>query len=344
MPIGSHIIPRAYLNQFANSPTRKGGEKLIWVYEKGKKPQLRATKRQGAENGYFGLVTQDGKLDESLEMRLAELESACLETLELTATRFFDIQSASRRNKLAFYACMLFNRAEQRRNRGEKTHVSLQAQFADLLNDDKWIAETAARCVAIRREVLEPQDLKEIIARAASTLTEPTALRNGFVEQLIGVTEIMKNVALQKPWQLWRAPGGAEFVTSDNPFVTFVDLGNGRLNSGHGLRKQETIGFFPLSPYVGLAMGAQGPDTITIGAAHVTNINNVVIELCEKYVYSKNLFESVRQSVDERANTRVYGVNTHLPLGINVPTAKDFVLHVLKLAPWPFPDWLKQSL
>jgi hypothetical protein len=59
----------------------------------------------------------------------------------------------------------------------------------------------------------------------------------------------MKNVALQKSWQLWRAPRGVEFVTSDNPLVTFIDLGNGGLNSGHGLRKQDTIGIFPIAPH-----------------------------------------------------------------------------------------------
>jgi hypothetical protein len=103
----SHVIPKFYLDRFANPPNRKGGHPHIWVYEKGKEPAYRATRIQGAENGYFAFVRPDAELDESLEERLAALEGSCLETLELTATPFFDIQSAARRNALALYASML---------------------------------------------------------------------------------------------------------------------------------------------------------------------------------------------------------------------------------------------
>ena len=96
-------------------PTAKGGHPRLWVYEKGKEPAYHATRIQGAENGYFAFIAPDGKLDEGMEKRLAELEGACLETLELTASPYFDIQSATRRNALAFYASMLFCRAKQRR-------------------------------------------------------------------------------------------------------------------------------------------------------------------------------------------------------------------------------------
>ena len=54
-------------------------------------------------------------------------------------------------------------------------------------------------------------------------------------------------------------------------------------------------------------------------------------------MYSKTKSEEVRKVVDKMANERKYGVNAFLPLGIDVPTAKDFVLHFLGLAPWPFP-------
>jgi hypothetical protein len=341
--IGSHIIPRFYLDRFADPPDREDGQKQIWVYEKGRKPRYTATVVQGFQNGYFAFTKDDGTLDESLETRLAELEGNCLETLELTATQFFDIQSASRRNDLAFYASMLFCRAKQRRNRSEKTYANLRQQFVDLLADEEWLDRVTAHYVERTGDTIRPKVLKDRIAIFAERMNDTKELRNSFVEDLIQTTEILKNVALQKPWQLLRAPKGAEFVTSDNPFITFIDLGNGRLNSGHGLRKKETIGVFPIAPQVCLVMGTEGPDEVTTDAASVTLINNTIIELCERYVYSKTLSEGVRQVVDKMANERKYGVNAFVPLGIKVPTAKDFVLHFLKLAPWPFPNWITQT-
>jgi hypothetical protein len=82
---------------------------------------------------------------------------------------------------------------------------------------------------------------------------------------------------------------------------------------------------------------------VTIEGGLVTNINNAVIELCERYVYSKTPSDEVRKVVDQLANSRKYGVNAFLPLGLNVPTAKDFVLHMMRLAPWPFPAWMTKD-
>jgi len=164
---------------------------------------------------------------------------------------------------------MLFCRAKQRRGRSEKTYADLHRQFADLIQDDAWLTEVTARYIERTGDSVRPHVLKERIALFASRMEDKKELRNNFVEDLIHTTEIMKNVALQKSWQRWRAPRGVEFVTSDNPLVTFIDLGNGRLNSGHGLRKQDTIGIFPIAPHVCLAMGPQGPESVTIESARV---------------------------------------------------------------------------
>ncbi|HUB58959.1 MAG TPA: DUF4238 domain-containing protein [Candidatus Micrarchaeia archaeon] len=343
MPIGSHIIPKFYLERFANPPDRKNGQPHIWVYEKGEEPHYRATSVQGYENGYFAFVKPDGCLDESLEERLAELEAACLDTLEVTASQFFDIQSASRRNALAFYASMLFCRAKQRRNRSQDTYAKLHTQFVELSGEDEWIAETTKRYIERHGEPITPQMVKERLLQLAKLMDGTTALRNNFVEDLISAAEILKGVLLKKPWQLWHAPDGTEFVTSDNPLISFIPLGNGRLNSGHGFRKPETIGAFPIGPHVCLAMGASGPESTTITPQLLNELNRTIIELCERYVYSKTRSECIQQLVAEAANTRKYGVNAFLPLGIPVPTAKDFVLHMMRLAPWPFPSWMSEN-
>ena len=81
MAIGSHIIPKFYLDQFSTPSTRKKGPGRVWVYQKSREPAERGTTVQGFENGYFAFIRPDGKADESLEPRLAELEGACGDNL-----------------------------------------------------------------------------------------------------------------------------------------------------------------------------------------------------------------------------------------------------------------------
>jgi hypothetical protein len=342
MTIGSHIIPKSHLGRFANPPNRRKGEPHLWVYEKGQEPDYRAISVQGYENGYFAVVKPDGTVDEGLESRLAELEGACIDTLELTASPFFDL-SASRRNALAFYTANLFCRAKQRRNRSQDTYANLHGQFVELAADDDWIAETTMKYVERHHEPITPVAVKERLLHLAELMNGPTALRNNFVEDLISATDILKGVLLKKPLQLWHAPDGLEFVTSDNPVVSFIRLENGRLNSGHGFRKPETIGAFPICPYVCLAFGASGPESMTIEPELVGEVNRTLIELCEKYAYSKTRSEEIRQMVDQGAHSRKYGVNAFVPLGLQIPTAKDFVLHMMRLGPWPLPSWIANN-
>jgi hypothetical protein len=122
MPIGSHVIPRLYLEQFASPSARKGKPGRVWVYQRGKKPQQRATSVQGRENGYFGFVRPDGTLEESLETRLAKLEKACQDTLVCAKSELF-CWSSAHRNNLAFYASLLFQKGNGRRRNGELRKV-----------------------------------------------------------------------------------------------------------------------------------------------------------------------------------------------------------------------------
>ena len=79
MAIGSHTIPRFYLEQFAVPRKNKPGR--VCVYQKGTTAQPRSTKSQGRENGYFQIDREDGTKGESTETALAQFEDECLEAL-----------------------------------------------------------------------------------------------------------------------------------------------------------------------------------------------------------------------------------------------------------------------
>jgi hypothetical protein len=100
--IGSHVIPKFYLEQFANPAKRKNKPGRIWVYQKGKQPDERGTTVQGAENGYFGYVRDDGTLDGVLEtvfeQELAQRERECDAVLFCSKSHLYHWPGGSREN------------------------------------------------------------------------------------------------------------------------------------------------------------------------------------------------------------------------------------------------------
>jgi len=126
-------------------------------------------------------------------------------------------------------------------------------------------------------------------------------------------------------------PDGVEFVTSDNPLVTFMPYGNGLLNPGHGFRKDGVVAAFPLAPNACLAMGVPGSESVVLDTEAVTRVNEVVVQLCDRFVYSKTFSEDIHNLVDELGGNKKYGESAFVPLGIVVPTVKNFLRQYLGL-------------
>jgi Protein of unknown function (DUF4238) len=242
------------------------------------------------------------------------------------------MESLSRRNKLAFYAALLFCRATQRRRRSEKTWEKLQQEFAETVEDDEYIADLCLHYSQRFDTPVSADKIKKRLRELSQQMKSSVAVNNNFVEDLLAVVEPLKTVLLQKPWQIWRAPEGLEFVTSDNPLISFVPMRNGQLNPGHGFRKDGVIGAFPLAPSACLGIGVRGCELVTLNAADIARINVTVIRLCDRYVYSKTFSPEIQKLVDAYGGDAKYGKNAFLPLGMHIPTAKEFLRHSLGLS------------
>jgi hypothetical protein len=332
MPIGSHVIPRFYLEQFASEPARKGKPGRVWVYQRGKKPQQRATSVQGRENGYFGFVRPDGTLEESLETRLAKLEKACHDTLVCAKSELF-CWSSAHRNNLAFYTSLLFQRATQSRNVNIKHWDGIQKGFAEALADDEFIDDLAVHYSAKFNKEIRREELREMLRGTLKKLQRPSEAKNTYLEKLLWQTEYIRDILLGKPWQIWRAPSGAEFVTSDNPLITFVRLRGDVLHPGYGFRRPGVVAAFPLAPECCLAMGPHGPESVTFGHKHVMMINELTIRLSDKFVYSRTRSEEIKNLVDEQGGTAKYGDSAFLLGGAEMPSIKTFLRHHLGISP-----------
>jgi hypothetical protein len=184
--IGSHIIPRFYLERFATPSERgKGKPGRIWVYEKGKGPTRRATSVQGFENGYFGYVCSDGSLEESFERVLADRENECNNVLVCAASDLFHWPHGSR-EKLALYAALLYSRATQRRDLSKKNHMDIIAELQAAANDAALIDELAQGLTQKLGKIAKNADVRDGICAGLEKEQHPAAAKNVFLCDLLG--------------------------------------------------------------------------------------------------------------------------------------------------------------
>ena len=333
MAIGSHTIPRFYLEQFSTPSARPGNPGRVWVYERGKDPDERATSVQGVENGYFGYVKPDGTLEESLEAQLASLEAECHEILPSAKSELFNWQSFSHRKTFASYVSLLFQRATQSRNVNEQHWDYVQKGFAEAISDDKYVADLAVHYGRRFNQDITITEMRGHLQRVAEGMQKPTEAKNLFLEKLLWNTEFIREILLEKKWQSWKAATGAEFVTSDNPVISFVRLPNDELHPGWGFRRQGVIVAFPLAPSACLAMGPTGPEFVTFDVQHVTKINELIVRLCDRFVYSRTRSEEILKLVDSVGGTAKYGVTAFMPTETGMPSIRAFIRHYLGLPP-----------
>lgn len=309
MSIGSHTIPRFYLEQFANPNKRKGKPGKVWTYEKGKVPQLRGTDAQGYENGYFAFVQPDGKLDESFEAKLAELEARCNDTLVCAKSKLFDLSLLIHRTTLAFYMGLLFARSTSRRKFSAGNFAKIQGPFAQLEFNEDYVRDTATHFSEATGETVTADGIRQLIRNQAARFSTKEEINNSFIQDLLIHAETLKTELVPKAWQVWEAPSGSEFVTSDNPVVTFIRLAEDLWHPGHGYRKPNVAVAFPLAPTACLTVGITGPDSLKVDAAKVTRVNEIVIRSCDRFVYSKTRSQEIVQMVNNCAGTSVPGEN-----------------------------------
>ncbi len=324
--INSHIIPAFYLEQFAR-PSTRGPQNpgRIWVYEKGNEPDERATSVQGRENGYFAYVKPDGTLEESFETVLANREKECNDVLELAKSELYHWPSGSE-EKLAFYAALLFRRATQQRSFSDSNWQKIVDDIRQAANDPEYMEALALDITCKRGVPVTVETLRESITDFIEEATLPKSARNSFISDLLEHVERGAWQLLNKrPWRVLRPPEGMEFVTSDNPLVTFVPLGHGVLHPGYGFRREDADAAFPLAPNACLLMGHAWNVPTSLNKVAVDQLNDALISVSDRYVYSKTLSREIQDRVDQYGGSSRYGVNAFMPLGLKLPTAQQFL-------------------
>ena len=313
MAIGSHTIPRFYLKQFATRRRNKPGR--VYVYEKGKPPQSRSTRSQGRENGYFQIVGDDGTKDEFTETALAEFENQCLEAL--VSAKYFLCDLAFVNVKLASYAGMLFQRSTVRRKFSARNWSKLEAPYTSLASDQNYLQDVAEHYTELTGQTFTSEQISEMIRKQSSMFTDANYTRSTFVKDLSMHIDICKQEMMKKSWQVWHAPQETEFVTSDNPVVTFLRFFTQHeeiWHPGYGFGTKNVVIAFPLAPTACLVMTDtpfQDPRA-RVNADTVQRVNEMLIRSCDRFVYSLTLSPKITETVDRFGATSIPGENAFL--------------------------------
>lgn len=203
--------------------------------------------------------------------------------------------------------------------------------FEQALKEDKTLLANVTACYSKRfNQNFTEQEIHDLLLKAVLESRQPGAEKNQFLADLIDNTELIAKLILEKPiWEVWQTAEGLEFITSDNPLISAVHLPNGKFHPGYGFRKQEIVALFPLAPTACLAAGAfaRGTKGIvgyrTVSAPVVNGINEAILGISDRYVYSKTRSEAVQENVDLYGGSIRYGINALMPVGIRLPSVAE---------------------
>jgi hypothetical protein len=282
--IGSHVIPKFYLEQFATKKSPKAKAGHLWVYTKNAPVRQGTPKSEGVENGYFGMPMKEG-LDESLEAELAEREDRAKDVLLMAPNETF-IWSASYRNIMADYVSLIYARTKVRRDATGWVSQSVSTDLKRVIDDELFMREMADDYAALYKRPVDIPVLKDSLRRAAEKTVEDEEKRRFFLSQMFDTAKLVCNkVLLQRAWQVWEAPIHQQFITSDNPVITMLPV-NGDFAPGFGFNAAGVLVAFPLNWKSCLIVGRNQNSFRTADSQEVERANEIQIRSMLYNVYS----------------------------------------------------------
>ena len=318
--IGSHVIPRLYLQQFAAETGR------LWVCERGQPPRAGTARSEGRENGYFAYSLPSGEVHERFETELQRIETRADSILTGSTYRCF-VWTREYRGRFALYLGMVFARSTKRRAFSAETTRELFSDLYATSQDPNFLNEYADHVAGLGLRVSQ-SSIKETLSRVAISAQTPQAMARFFLDDLLHLAESIARILQARPaWQVWVAPEGAEFLTSDNPLSTMIPL-NDDFAPGFGFNHPTTLAVFPLNPIKCLVIGNAGNEWREVDAETVDKVNANTLLFSTRFVYCRSKPKDVRRITRQfESGTIQYGQNAFLS-SQKRPTAKELLFHL----------------
>ncbi len=315
--IGSHTgTPEAYLAQFARIQRGSDRKPKVWTYQRGARPFAATPERVGKEKGYFAVTKADGSQDESMERTLSALEAKGASLLPLICYETYVLSEADK-DALIGYIALIFARTSARRALTAKIFGQIRDAYRELAEDPIWLGEQVAAYGRFSGVFADTEEISAATVRVLEKLAKPGEVNNGFVQGLLRLAEGIFRDLNAKPWQIWEAPDGCEFITTDNPVITLKADTWGTFSAGWGFRTPGVTTIFPVSPDCSFVIG----DGIGTGRRYwrratvkdVDGVNRGLIACMARWTYSATNSQEVDRLVNHLGGTVSYGVNAFVP-------------------------------
>ena len=298
-----HIVPRFYLNKFADSDQR------FFLYTKGRSPVQKSTRSQSTERDFFEYTINGEATENRYERWFQRIETDAADIYNLieSGSNLTQVQEGA----WAFFLATLFLRSRKVR---EQIGPGLMSKvLSEIFFGDDQIRD--AQCELLRKGVFVYADhLKVMVNQIKDEMMAPA------FGHLAGIEENARMLAEQifkKRWFVFHAAPGTAFVTSDCPVQT-MNLGLAGENCilGSGFGNSNTAIVLPLSP---TRLFLAGPQEMScrsnlLGEKNVAAFNVNTVKFADRAAYASYKSAELQALVDREINQVVFGQNSFIPV------------------------------
>lgn len=298
----SHIVPRFYLNKFADA------SKFLFQYVPSRDAQRRSTKSLSSEDEFFEYTVNGQATVNRYEKWFQKFETdaaAMYPTIHAGQALTGEQQIAWS----SFIATVFLRSRKVREQFGPTLTKMMDAENYD---SEENIREM--QCEFLRQGIFV--DSEDMRAKVRQTLEEMRAPAFG---QLAGIENsakmITRNILEKERWFILEAAPGLEFVTSDCPVQTWALNGSKiPIIMGAGFGHQNTAIVFPMSPNKLFFAGNGVRWTCQVLSQKDTaKFNTATVQFAHRAVYGLSKKAEIQALVELELNKYTFGENCFIP-------------------------------
>jgi hypothetical protein len=298
----SHIVPRFYLNKFADA------SKFVFLYVPGREPQRKSTRSLSSEVDYFEYVVNGEATANRYEdwFQRIETDAAAINPFIQTG------QPLTSKQEIAWSSFIATVFLRSRKVREQFGPALTRMMDAENYESEEQIREMQSDY--LRQGIFV--DSEDIRAKVRQTLKEMRAPAFG---QLAGIEDsakmITRNIIEKERWFILEPAFNCEFVTSDCPVQTWALNGaKAPMTMGSGFGHQNTAIVFPLSPRMlffagnGVRWGSK-----VLSVEDTVKVNTATVQFAHRSVYALSRSAEIQALVDRELNKYTFGENCFIP-------------------------------
>ena len=303
-----HYVPKFYLNGFSD---RKG---QLWVYEKSVvAPRASTPKREGNRADYY-VFTELGEKDDSAELMLGTIENMVAPIFRSLRRREHVLSPSEVGHLFAFIGVMFVRVPAYREYWDEMTGMEITIHAQEMIKKsgvfEKFLRYYEAKT---GRPLADPEGVRQAVLRGEFVVEQRSKVMNlAFIFR--DAQKIGKELVHEYGYDLYYAPSGSFYVTSDNPVVTIGHEGGDKATVGLGFSWPHTQVVFPLNKRVCAILSRHGRERkVDATPQKLAEINRLLMFASQKYLYAAENSEDIGKEFEQNGCGLRYGENALVP-------------------------------